>query len=1166
MHRSVNSTEGGAVSASKPIIEIYAFGALQVVREGKVVTESDWHTRQARQLLKILITERPRPVATDRLIEILWPRSTPSAAATTLRSAINALRNVLEPMRRNRAPSRYVVTENPGYALYRHPEIWLDVDCFEQYLRQAELEQDLLARLSGWEAAVNLYQDDYLVSDPYADWAQNERERLRERYFTALLQLAEIQADLGNYSTAIATCRRVLARDEVRENAYQQLMRYQAESGDGASALLTYERCRSILSEELGADPSPLTQQWHQRILNGEVTARALSTATLTAPAPSPTARPNTFDPTDHPLGSLPQQTLLPMADAYFVDLFVGRENESRQLVDWLRSGLAGRGNLVLIEGEAGVGKTRLVYEQLQQVVATGATVISTACQPLEQQLPFAPLADSIGRYLHGLPAESLPYLPAARLVQLTQIIPSLHDRWPHLPSPLPEPTTSSDENRQRLVEGIVAFFSVLAHARPLVLFLDDLQWADADTLTVLNRLVQRVHTLPLTILLAYRSDDISENPALTTLLHSLKRTQRHHLLALQRLSKQQVQDFVQLATQQQSREIKELAAALYLTTGGNMLFVTEALRDWLERFLAGEIMTIPNDRSSSPFFDAPSEQLRPATQHVQEIIVERITRLPEAAQIILQLSAVIGRDFSLELLERAAPTDPMPALELLLQRKFLVERPDERLEFSHQVVRQVAYDQITTLARRRYHQRVANALVELGRGNQTPGEIAFHYGQAGATAQPAFAQYSVLAGEMLLRTYGFRQAVAAFDQALGILEKQPAPTNLLIGQALQGRGLAYEGLFDPEGVNNTYRRLLRWAQRWGDAQFVWTAYSRLTSMLGLLGQQRESNELLRQTIDMLAAAPGSTAGATASASIMRDLYERRSLIYSPDTPDDQTEWELYRPPPPLPGDPVVDILQTMERIHAVLPLLDYGWTLLVQGQLNEATRCLEAVVELAQATAQPSLASTAYYQLAGAARLAGRSEESHRLNEQSIAINRSMQSTAAELSSLWPRIGSAFLSLKQGRWHDAERRLRRVVDFLEQREAFRNHRNSATIGLGLVALVHGDLSTAQEQLQTALSDSVNLYPYCHVQAMLGLAHIAHQQANHATAEKYLRQALRFAGRRSLLEEYVDSVLAIAELQPVGAPVAELLQQTFGYVSQLGLYAIGDLLKQHMRQ
>ncbi len=96
MHQPVPSALH-LIEASSAKIQIYTLGTLQVVRDSTAVTESDWHTRQARQLLKILLTERPRPVSTDVLIEILWPHSTPSAAATTLRSAINALRNVLEP-------------------------------------------------------------------------------------------------------------------------------------------------------------------------------------------------------------------------------------------------------------------------------------------------------------------------------------------------------------------------------------------------------------------------------------------------------------------------------------------------------------------------------------------------------------------------------------------------------------------------------------------------------------------------------------------------------------------------------------------------------------------------------------------------------------------------------------------------------------------------------------------------------------------------------------------------------------------------------------------------------------------------------------------------------------------------------------------------------------
>ncbi len=1134
-------------------IQIYALGTLQVVRGTKAVTESDWHTRQARQLLKILITERPRPVSTDRLIEILWPDSTPSAAATTLRSAINALRNVLEPTRRNRAPSEYIVTETPGYAFYEHPAIWLDVSEFEQKLNQAGHTADEVTRRPLLEAAIDLYKDDYLISDPYADWAQNERERLRERYFTALLELGELQAGLQQYAAAITTCRRILARDEVRENAYQALMRYQAESGDSAAALLTYERCRTILTEELGADPSPLTQLWHQRILNGEIEPHPTDNLRQAPNRLAPQATAERAAPTPLPAVHLPQQTLLPLLDEQFIDLFVGRELESGQLSARLQDALAGKGNLVLLEGEAGVGKTRLAYYSLQQAVDAGATVISATCQLLERQLPFAPLADGIGRYLQALPDPVLHLLPTASLAQLTQIIPSLQDRLPDLPA-WPNETMirsdlRSDEHRQRLIDGIVAFLTTLARARPLVFFLDDLHWADADTLAVLSRLSQRLNDLPLFCLLAYRSEDLAENDALTTLLHALKRLRQHQIIGLARLNQTQVQIFVQALTGRPAADSAELALQLYQATQGNALFITEALRDWQERQASS---TDPNALGE------PQPWKLHRNRRVQEIIVERMERLPEMAKNVLQLSAVINRDFSLELLESAAPADPMVGLEILLKRKFLLERPDERLDFSHQVVREVAYASMPTLQRRRLHLRVAEALVRLQRSQMLPGETAFHYGQAGTGAQQAFAHYSVLAGEKLLRTFGFRQAVEAFDQALTVLQQTPdresAGPPELIRRALQGRGLAYESLFDPDGVTETYRRLQSWARQQGDRALLLRAHSRLTSMLGLLGQQRESNELLRELIETLTPSAGLDSRA------IIDLFERRRLIYSLDAPDDDGAWASYTPPPAVIDQPVQDILQQLDPVYAVLPLLNYGWILLIQGQLGPAIQCLEAVVDLARETGQWLIASTAYHQLAVAARILGHLAQSQQLNEQSVAINREIQGAVAELGSMWPRLASAFLSLRLNRVDEAERRLRRVMNLLDQRAVFRNHRNSTQIGLGLVALARGELDQAQQLLTTALADPGNLYPYTHVRALLGLAQLAHLAGDTSQCAALLRQALRFAGRRSLLEEYVETVLQIASLQPTDAPVARLVDETRAYVKALGLDSLGALL------
>jgi tetratricopeptide (TPR) repeat protein len=244
-----------------------------------------------------------------------------------------------------------------------------------------------------------------------------------------------------------------------------------------------------------------------------------------------------------------------------------------------------------------------------------------------------------------------------------------------------------------------------------------------------------------------------------------------------------------------------------------------------------------------------------------------------------------------------------------------------------------------------------------------------------------------------------------------------------------------------------------------------------------------------------------------------------------------------------------------LEPVHAVPPLFDYGWTLLVQGQLGEAMRVLEAVVDLAQETSQPSIASAAYHQLAVTARILGDMEHSQALNDESIAINRAVSGTAAELNSMWPRISSGFLSLHAGRLDEAERRLRRVLDFLEARPSFHRYRNSANIGLGLVKLAHGETAAARTLLEPAVADTANLYPHTHVHALLGLARLADLTGERIQRDRLLRRALRFAGRRSLLEEYLAVVVEIARLRPPTAPLTALAHSMLAYTRAIGLFS-----------
>jgi DNA-binding SARP family transcriptional activator/Tfp pilus assembly protein PilF len=1124
-----------------PKIRISTFGALQVQRGDYLVSEADWHTRQARQLLKILLTERPRALSADRLIEILWPNSTPAAAATTLRSAINALRNVLEPERPNRAPSRYILTQAPGYAFHLHPDIWLDVELFQKELELSRQAHTHAERILHLRQALALYVDDYLTSDPYADWVRVERERLQELYFGAVLQLAELQAATGQHEEAIAATRQLLARDPVRETAYQALMRFQAATGDSAAALLTFERCRNLLSEELGADPSPATQLLHQRILNGDIEAPG--------PRPSYSLPPVTAT-------HWPQVVLLPHHDDATSPPFVGHSAELAQLQADFDRARRGQGRLILLEGEAGIGKSRLAHQLLLHAAAAEASIIGGVCSALEQNMPFAPLVDLLDRYFQKLAPTDLATLPAATLSQIAQLLPALRDRAPELDAPPQFSTLDAAEHRLRLIEALANIFSALAQRRPHLLFLDDLQWVDRETLSVLRRLAQRANELPLLILLAHRPEQRSEHPELDLFHRALRHDQIGTLLPVPPLTAADVRQLIDAQADSLPpdllQNLDQTAGDLHKITGGNALFVAEILH---------ERRTVAQGAYAGSAGVAIYQ-----SERIQAIILARTKALPAAAQSLLQLAAVIARPFSLDLLEAAAHEDPLAPLDSLLQAHLLVELPNARLAFAHELVRQVIYADINPLQRRRLHLQIAQALEAQTPRRVPASELAHHYHQAGATHQLAFARYSIEAGNQLLQNLGFDQALAQFDAALATLAPLVDSPPDLTRQALQGRGLAQESLLDVAGVAETYGRLQAWAVAQGDFARLIATHSRYSSTLTLLGNPRRGHELVAELYATLqGTSPAQQAHWQAATHLFADLVTRRHCIHRIDPTPPADGWTPYRLPTAAIADPRQALLTLLEPTYALQPLFDYGWTLLAQGQIGEATHCLEQAIDLAETTAQPSVAAAAYHQLAITARVMGDRDHHAQLLDQSLALSQAAGSSG-ELAALLPRLTRADLALDEGALDDAAQQFQAILNDLDAYTGFQHIRHSANIGLGLVALAQGATTVAQAQLETAVGDPFHIMPYSHVRAWIGLAHLAHAQDHPAECRHALRRALLFAGERSLLEEYHLAVIATAQLLPQSAPVEALIESVLGYVQTIRLFAAETRLLDARRQ
>ena len=1065
-------------------LRIRLFGAFEVERDGDVLPESAWHTQQAKQVLKILILARGRAVPSDRLMEWLWPGANPAATSTTLRSTVHALRRALEPDRAPRVPSRYIVTRSPGYAFQPDAHTWVDVYAFEDLLEQAARTRHAGQKRRLLVQALDLYRGDLLEEDLYADWALLDRERLREQYLDALLELAELYAQAGEIDRAIVACRRALARDEYREPVYRALMRYQVLAGDVAAALSTYERCRTMLQEEFGAEPAPQTQALYQAILRGDLPAP------IQAPVvPAVPTSPET-----------PPDKLLPPYDMPFDTVFVGRERELQHVLARFQTLSQARGGALAVTGEMGMGKTRFVLQALRQAPAH-INVLGVRCLAVEQDLPFAPLTNALRRLLDTLPPERLHALPPFALAQLAQLIPALHYTLPDLPA---VPQTTPEENRSRLIDGIANVLIALSDQRPLVLFLDDIQWADEATLTTLGRLAYRAVRHPLLLLLTYPSDALTHKEDVRNVIIQLRHDGVLDEITLDVLTEADVRQFLSQIWHRPEDEVASLAHHVYEHTEGVPLYLVEMLRE----------VRLQSDT-------LPRAEHLPEVQslaHIRALILSRVERLSVQARDVLALAAVIGREFALDVLETAALSDPLPGLEELLRHQFLHEQPDGRIMFAHDVVRQVVYGSISTLARRRLHRQVADALIALYGSDAGPHavNVAYHYRHAGPRHALAALRYTVLAGDYLRHTYGFRRACEHYRRALQ-LAREVLPDEQAqewIRRAYVGSGLAYEALGDWEGIVTTYTALHEWAEQQGNDELALQAARRLISALTVVGRLDDAAMMAGDVLAFLSQRRDAP---------LREIYSRLRVVFGnqeSDAPSEREEdFPHFHPAPPVEGAPWVDVAQRLGEELAPLPLSLYGWSLALQGHLDAADACLSYVVSMARGGPQTPYAVMAEHFRAHVAFLRGDVHQLQAHLDEGFRLARQMP--MAEWSTLWGQVFEGYIHLHMGDSEGARQRFAALEKALAERQAFRSHYLSARTGLTLVALAYDDLEEAIAHLDTVLAQRESLDVVSSFWTYVAEATIARRQGDGRRALERARQALRFAGRRGLLFEYV---------------------------------------------
>lgn len=679
------------------VARIRLLGEFQARLDGLDV--SSLGSARIESLLAYLVLHRDAPQPRRRVASALWPDSAEAQARTNLRHVLHTLRQGIPGV------ERYV--EITARTLRWRPDapLRLDVDDFDALLAAVGDE----GRRDALRQAIALYDGDLVDGCP-DEWLAGERDRLRRRHLDALAELARLCEACGELGEAVRHAEQLLRLDELREDVCRQLMRLHAARGDRATAVRVFHRCSTTLARELGVEPSEATRTAYR---------------TLAAAAPGVATSP-------------PERTGGPP--------LVGRAAEMARLATAWRSATAGHAQLVLVTGEAGVGKTRLAEEFRRWCTRTGGAAAEARCYPAEGPLAYGPVTD----WLRSAAVRPrLPRLDVARLSELARLLPELVVEVPGLtrPEPLPE-----NDQRHRLFEAVT--LAVLAADGPLLLVVDDVPHADRETCQLLHYLLRSRPSARLLVVSTARSEDLDPRHPVHDLLAAVRERGRCVEIELSRLNQDETALVAERLTGHRLAE-PELRR-FHRETEGNPLFVVEALR-------AG--------------WSAAS----PLSPRVQSVIEARLTRLSERARDVLDVAAVIGREFPTDVLAAACRTDEDDLVGGLdeLWRRRIVRDHGATYDFAHDKIRQVAYQSVTPARRRVLHRRVAAALERM---NADPGpqsaRIAAHYEQAG-DAERAIAWYRTAAKAAQL-LHANARAVQLLDRALELLESLPESTERL--------------------------------------------------------------------------------------------------------------------------------------------------------------------------------------------------------------------------------------------------------------------------------------------------------------------------------------------------------------------------------------------------
>jgi class 3 adenylate cyclase len=455
--------------------------------------------------------------------------------------------------------------------------------------------------------------------------------------------------------------------------------------------------------------------------------------------------------------------------------VFIGRHQEMDQLKAALDEALSGRGNLVMLVGEPGIGKSRMAEEFGVYAGLRGARVLTGRCYEGEFALPYRPFIACFRDYARAQADAELREQLGSGAPEIAKLVSEVRERFPDVPE---APPLESDAERHRLFESVASFLRSAAAVQPLLLVLDDIHWADKPTLMLLQYLARSIAGERVLIVGAYRDVELERTHPLAEVVAALRREQNYRRVLLRGVSQEDVLTLLSTLdpSQDDSGRRAAFAAAIYQETEGNPFFIREVLAHLVEEgklYREGGRWT--TNVTSVSDLGIP--------EGVREVVGRRLSRLSDGCNRMLTLASTMTDGFSWEALRAITESDDASLLELLeeaLAARVVVERKDRPgfYDFTHALIRQTLYGELSTPRRVLLHRQIGDALERLYADaiESHLGELARHFYQAapGGDVDKAI-EYARRAGDRAASLLAHEEAASHYEIALQALDLKDA-------------------------------------------------------------------------------------------------------------------------------------------------------------------------------------------------------------------------------------------------------------------------------------------------------------------------------------------------------------------------------------------------------